>query len=110
METIQVWETEVQSGMRENCVRWVRARRVGVTREEPPESMSYWTRCKMEEVEMKEKEKEKENTDKGNREDEGEREETDGESVTTRVDDIAGTCPWPRRMPEPRREPLGRQG
>ena len=60
METIQVWETEVQSGMRENCVRWVRARRVGVTREEPPESMSYWTRCKMEEVEMEEKKKEKE--------------------------------------------------
>ena len=64
MGTIQAWETEVQSGIRESCVRWVRARRVGVTREEPPESMSYWTRCKMEEVEMEEKEKERENTEK----------------------------------------------
>ena len=85
MGTIQAWETEVQSGIRESCVRWVRARRVGVTREEPPESMSYWTRCKMEEVEMEEKKKEKENTKKGNREDEGERERVKSERRTFNV-------------------------
>ena len=59
--------------MRENCVRWVRAQRVGGTREKPPESVSYGTRCKMEGVGVEGKRERQENG-KGN--DEEKREKT----------------------------------